>query len=554
MRATSTTLAAGLLALGRSATANMFRGTGLDIGPDDPSVTSAELQRRAETVSGWGEFDQLIDHSNPSLGTFKQRFWYSHEHWRGPGSPIYLATPGEQSAEGFNRTWLSSLRLPGWMANQTGGAVVMLEHRYWGESSPYADLTVENLQHLTLENSMLDFTYFAKKWVPPFDPSGNSSADRAPWVFAGGSYVGALAGWIATLHPGTFWAYYGSSGVVEAIGDFWQYFVPVQEATPRNCSADVDAVINHVDRILTRGTPRQKRELKEKFLLQDLEDEDFAAALEWGPWQWQSTQFYSAKNISYGYTPYYRFCDYVENVWPNSTNKVPGPRGVGLAKALEGYAKWMRDELIPGFCESSGYPEWQGTHNTLCFQNLNASNVAYKDLSPGNWINRQWMWMLCNEPFEWWQDGAPATHATLVSRLVNPSYWRKQCSVFFPVDKNTSNATYGLLEGKRARDVNRWTGGWGVTNTTRVAHTNGQLDPWRDATLSSVFRPGGPVKSTKKLPVRVVKGGVHCSDLYSPNWEANEGVRRIAAEAVKEMKGWVAEWYEEKGIRKPWEA
>lgn len=70
------------------------------------------------------------------------------------------------------------------------------------------------------------------------------------------------------------------------------------------------------------------------------------SALEWGPWQWQSSQFYSVKNS--GYNPYYRFCDYVENVWPNSTNKVPGALGVGLLKALDGYAKWVKEELLPG--------------------------------------------------------------------------------------------------------------------------------------------------------------------------------------------------------------
>lgn len=49
-------------------------------------------------------------------------------------------------------------------------------------------------------------------------------------------------------------------------------------------------------------------------------------------------------------------------------------------------------------CESAGYDDWQGTYNTGCYQNLNASNPQYKDLTLGNWINRQWNWMLCNEP------------------------------------------------------------------------------------------------------------------------------------------------------------
>ena len=257
------------------ASAAFFRGTAMDIGPDDEDVHT--LNKRAEIYNGWGTFDQLIDHNNPSLGTFKQRYWYSTEYWRGPGSPIYLTTPGEQSATGFNRTWLTSSRLSGLMANRTGGAVIILEHRYWGESSPYEELTVDNLKYLTLEQSLKDLTYFAKKFVPPFDPSGNSSADKAPWIFSGGSYSGALAGWLAALEPGTFWAYYSSSGVVEAIGDFWQYFVPVQEATPKNCSSDVNVVIEYVDTILRFGTSQQKKALKEKFMLGDLTDQDFAS-------------------------------------------------------------------------------------------------------------------------------------------------------------------------------------------------------------------------------------------------------------------------------------
>lgn len=275
MRLSITALAAGLLFTPHAAA--FLRSTAMDIGPEDDTTSVETLHKRAESFNGWGTFDQLIDHANPSLGTFKQRYWYGTEFWKGPGSPIYLVTPGEQSGTGFNRTWLSSARLSGLMANQTGGAVVILEHRYWGESSPYQELTVQNLRALTLDNSLKDLTYFAKTFVPPFDDSGASSADKAPWVFAGGSYAGALAGWLAALEPGTFWAYYSSSGVVEAVGDFWQYFQPVQEATPKNCSVDVGAVVNYVDLVLTFGSKEHKKELKDKFMLGELEDADFAA-------------------------------------------------------------------------------------------------------------------------------------------------------------------------------------------------------------------------------------------------------------------------------------
>jgi hypothetical protein len=51
-------------------------------------------------------------------------------------------------------------------------------------------------------------------------------------------------------------------------------------------------------------------------------------------------------------------------------------------------------------CESIGFDEFQGDYNTLCFQNLNASNPIYHDLSVENVFGgfRQWEWMLCNEP------------------------------------------------------------------------------------------------------------------------------------------------------------
>lgn len=233
---------------------------------------------------GWGTFNQVIDHNNPHLGTFAQRFWYSTEYWKGPGSPIILTTPGEQSGTGWNVTYLTNQRITGYFGQTVGGAVVILEHRYWGESSPYPDLTVEHLQYLTVDQALRDFTYFANNWVPPFDTSGKSKPSKAPWVLAGGSYPGALAGWSASLaagqpeavgHTSPFWAYYATSGVVEAISNFWPYFDLVRRATAQNCSTDVVNVISYVDNILQHGTSAQKLALKTPFMLQDLDDADF---------------------------------------------------------------------------------------------------------------------------------------------------------------------------------------------------------------------------------------------------------------------------------------
>ncbi|KAK4173910.1 putative serine protease [Triangularia setosa] len=530
----------------------------VDLGPYDPSL----IRRSNSPHTGSGLFSQLISHSSPSLGTFSQRYWYSTEFYSGLGHPIIVFNPGEQAATNFDEAYLSAARLPGRIAEAVGGAVVVIEHRYYGESSPYRTLTEENLQYLTLENALRDMQYFAREVEFPFEVvGGNGTASgnvtrttrrRAPWVYTGGSYAGSLAGWLSRLEQEeeeemgkerAYWAYYGSSAVVEAIGDFWQYFVPVLDAMPANCTRDVERVVVFVDGVLNEGTVEEKEGLKGMFGLGRLSDEDFAAELSWGLASLQMTQFYSEKIL--GYSPFYRFCDYVEGTYPVSVNAtVPGEEGVGLQKALDGYARYIKDDVIPGFCARSGYDEWQDENSTLCFQNTNASSLAFTDLSVANWGNRQWWWLLCNEPFEWWQTTPPASssYSRVISNYTTAEYWKSLCPRFFP------NLTFDLAEGKTVVDANARTGGWdAVANMTRTMHTNGDHDPWRDATLSSKFRPGGPVTELEEdgLQVRVVKGGSHCSDLIGLNWDANTALEELVSGVVDQLAFWVGQYYEE---------
>jgi hypothetical protein len=45
----------------------------------------------ADTIQN-ATFEQLIDHNNPSLGTFSQFYYYSTEFYKGPGSPVVSIT------------------------------------------------------------------------------------------------------------------------------------------------------------------------------------------------------------------------------------------------------------------------------------------------------------------------------------------------------------------------------------------------------------------------------------------------------------------------------
>jgi len=92
-------------------------------------------------------------------------------------------------------------------------------------------------------------------------------------------------------------------------------------------------------------------------------NDDFASALENGPWLWQDLQFYGGDYV-------YQFCDNVEGVVKNSTAALPGPGGVGVEKALAGYANWFNTTYLPGACAGYGYADFQGTYNVECFNTI----------------------------------------------------------------------------------------------------------------------------------------------------------------------------------------
>ena len=79
-----------------------------------------------------------------------------------------------------------------------------------------------------------------------------------------------MSAWIERLSPGTFWAYHSSSAPVEAVYDYWSYFLPIQNGMPRNCSKDFERTIDHVDSVLISGTSDEVDALKLKFGLEKL--------------------------------------------------------------------------------------------------------------------------------------------------------------------------------------------------------------------------------------------------------------------------------------------
>jgi hypothetical protein len=97
--------------------------------------------------------DQLIDHADPYLGTYTQRYYKSVEYFKGPGNPIFMVMGGEGGIEpstGLFYPFVNEV-----LAEEYNGAVIQPEHRFYGESQP-AEKSDDNLKRLMTPSQALD--------------------------------------------------------------------------------------------------------------------------------------------------------------------------------------------------------------------------------------------------------------------------------------------------------------------------------------------------------------------------------------------------------------
>ncbi|KZV68145.1 peptidase S28 [Peniophora sp. CONT] len=444
-------------------------------------------------------FDQLIDHTDASKGTFKQRYWMTWNFYE-DGGPIVLFTPGEANAAPYTG-YLTNRTINGQIAQQQGGATIVLEHRFFGLSNPYDDLTVKSLQLLTLEQSVDDLEYFVKNVKVP---APIEDASKAPWVLVGGSYSGALTAWTMVAKPNLFAAGWASSAVVETIVDFWQYFEVPRTQMPKNCSNDIQAVIAHFDAVA--HNPKAVAALKAQFGLEDVEHyDDVTAALKNPIYEWQDLQPDSGPD-----TGFFEFCDALEV----KDNKTAPASGWGLEHALSAWGAFFKNVYLPATCGDDNYNDCLGTYD--------ASQEFYTSTEIDD-ATRSWFWFVCNE-VGWFQDAAPLGHPTIVSRTLQPANQEvRQCKYFFPEAQPVSSA--------RILKTDKTYKGWDLDVQT-IFFGNGIRDPWRYSTVSA------PEITPPHIPQSHIglHDGFHTSDLIIANGAVDATVAAVQKKGLAFIK------------------
>ncbi|KAF7344257.1 hypothetical protein MVEN_01717000 [Mycena venus] len=438
-------------------------------------------------------FDQLLDHSNPSLGTFPQRFWFYEGYYK-EGGPIILFNAGEVDASGYTG-YLLNETITGAIAYAVGGANIVLEHRYWGASVPFANYSTANMKYLTIENNVQDYAYFAQNVQLPWASGAKSvPPPQTPWILAGGSYPGALAGYVKHTFPDLFYASYGTSG--PAITDYYGYFTPVEAGAPQNCTADMKAVITHWDSIMQGGTEKEQRALMSIFGLQNVTHiQDASSALQVAPWDWQALSPAAGAGQAF-----FNFCDTLE-----VKDGVPaGPKGQGLDYALQQWGAWQIQTNIASCGNAYAGDE--------CWGSFDANSTTYTNIDISN-TYRPWMWTICTQ-LAFWEVGQ-TEGPFIVSKLVDVEYAQRQCALYFPPEDGVSVPAVVPVD-----QINAVFGGWDISED-HMLFVNGQFDPWRSGSVSSQLPGASNLQSTAQQPILLIETGVHCWDMITSSAQAN---------------------------------
>lgn len=406
---------------------------------------------------------QRIDHFTPQdRRTFQQRYYEYLNFFDAPSGPVFLMICGEATCGGITNDYSAVL------AKKFNAALVSLEHRYYGKSSPFMELTTKNLTYLTTNQALYDLASFRNFYQALLRTRFNLTQLENPWIVFGVSYAGALSAWFQLKFPHLSRGSLASSGVVEAIFNFTVFDEQVSESAGPACSK----ALRNITALVEAGLLQNATAVKSKFGAEQLViDGDFMYFLA------------DAAAIAFQYGNPDTLCGPVVSGRPHEQD------------LLEVYASYVSSYYVNTF--GSSVDTYDQEHLKKTEAGVNSGD-------------RQWWYQVCTE-LAYFQV-APENNS-IRSHLVDSKYHLDLCSnVFKPGTYPEVNIT------------NMYYGGAGIAGS-RIFFTNGSQDPWRRASkqTSSAGEPswlimchncghGSDLRGCPQAPLQIEGDASKCAD------------------------------------------
>ncbi|KAI2603632.1 peptidase S28 [Hypoxylon sp. NC1633] len=476
--------------------AKQIRGRDAHDGLSARDVDPATLYPEYNLSTPIDHFHNDSSYEPHSDGTFDLRYWYDTQYYK-PGGPVIVLAGGETS--GADRLPFLQKGIVYQLAKATGGVGVILEHRYYGTSIPVEDFSTQNLRFLTTDQALADTAYFAKNVKFDGLEDVDLSPEKAPWIAYGGSYAGAFVAFLRVLYPDVYYGAISSSGVPEAIYDYYQYFEAAAVYGPPACVETTQKLTHIIDNILIgKAGTDYVAQLKAVFGLPNVTyDNDFASAINGGIYGLQSLNWDPSQSSN-------SFFQYCSNV---SSDSVLYPRTEARRASIEkliavGGYKHELDSLANRFLNYVGYVNLTSVSRCRgsqdgCYSTHDSSFYAADDINQ-SW--RLWPYQYCTQwGYLQTGSGVPEDQLPLISRTIDLDYSSIICRESFNITK-PSDVEY----------INRL-GGFNISYP-RLAFIDGEWDPWRAAGVHALEVPERP--NTPSSPYILIANAVH-------HWDEN---------------------------------
>jgi len=379
------------------------------------------------------------------------------------GQPIFLVLGGEGP---IADTYVGDHFISGYWARIFGAMIVALEHRFYGDSMPTTDSSTTNLTLLSAEQALADAVGFRQYITESFQ------ATTSKWIVFGGSYSGALSAWARSKYPHIFHGSFASSGPVNAVEDFYEYFDVVSASLGPTCNSIIRKATQTIDGLLNTTDGR--------------------ASL--------SKQFNTCKPISTDLDA----TTFTEDI----SDPICGV--VQYNKDNDGRQEVTIDQLCDIFINGQSDPvsAWVTAYQLIngmdCIETTYTDMI--NDLQPTS-AGRCWTWQTCTE-FGYYQTGELTTQP--FSSRISLNFFKQICQdTFGPMrtdpDTDWSNNNFGGLNLK--------------TTVSNTFLGDGIIDPWHALAILPTVKGG--TTGSELLPLNsaayLINGTAHCADLYAPS-------------------------------------
>lgn len=399
-----------------------------------------------------------VDNFDPrNSTTYSQRYYVNKDGWNNKAdAPIFLEIGGE----GPIKAPPSGEDEIAVLAKQHGAIVIALEHRYYGISMPFTDLSLEHLKYLDDRQALEDVVHFIDFYDEILHPDDHVAGNpKNKWVLFGGSYPGALASWIRTKYPHMSKCSVASSGVVEAIYEFTGFDGQIYDSSGEQCG--------NLLRLVTSKMESQVVQLSSRIAL-------FA-------------RFGADSGYDIGDFFYYMADSGVMAIQYGHTNELCGrlisasEAGTDLIDAYEDYVmNWLNKTMNPYGAD------------TYDRRVMSSTKMPRKE----DYISRQWQYQTCAR-FSWFQN-APKANSVRSAKYLPFSYFLGLCKAVFQVEMDPEVA-----------NVNNYYGGK-KTMAPNVFYANYWQDPWH---LASPDETLDTTTGSEQVLVRCADCG-HCQDMH----------------------------------------